>query len=151
MAVAGAQPPATRRPAQGYANHAYRPVATAVAGSFVVLALSVAILIGLRGGSILVVLALVSLTFAVMTLVLISRSYTVRLQNRIIRLEMQLRLASLGRGDVFSRLSMPQVAALRFAGDAELPALADRAVQESLTADQIKRAVTDWQGDFFRT
>jgi hypothetical protein len=46
---------------------------------------------------------------------------------------------------------MPQLIAVRFASDAELPALIDRAAAEKLTPDQIKRAVTDWQGDYLRT
>jgi hypothetical protein len=83
--------------------------------------------------------------------VVISRTYIVRLQNRIIRVEMMLRLERLGRGADFGKLSMAQIAALRFASDAELPALIGRAINERLTSDQIKRAVTDWQGDYFRT
>jgi hypothetical protein len=99
----------------------------------------------------LLVLALVCLSVSVMTLVVISRTYIVRLQNRIIRVEMMLRLERLGRGADFGKLSMAQIAALRFASDAELPALIGRAINERLTSDQIKRAVTDWQGDYFRT
>jgi hypothetical protein len=45
---------------------------------------------------------------------------------------------------------MGQIAALRFAPDAELPGLLDRTLAEPLTSDQIKRAVTDWQGDYGR-
>ena len=49
------------------------------------------------------------------------------------------------------RLSMRQLVALRFASDAELPALMNRAIAETLTPDAIKREVRDWQGDYFRT
>jgi hypothetical protein len=49
------------------------------------------------------------------------------------------------------RLSLPQLIALRFASDEELPDLMGRALDERLTPDQIKRAVRDWQGDYLRT
>ena len=50
-----------------------------------------------------------------------------------------------------ARLELSQLIALRFASDAELPALIDRAVADKLPPDQIKRAVQDWQGDYLRT
>jgi len=46
---------------------------------------------------------------------------------------------------------MRQIVALRFASDAELPGLLQRAAAENLTADQIKRGVTSWQADDMRT
>ena len=95
--------------------------------------------------------ALIALTLAVMVLVVISRTYTVRLQDRIIRVEMCLRLERLGKSAEFSRLSTSQLVALRFASDAELPALVDRALRDDLNLEQIKRAVTDWQPDHLRT
>jgi hypothetical protein len=94
---------------------------------------------------------LVLLSFGVFTLVLISRTYTVRLQDRIIRLEMLGRLARIGRDRDFARLSTSQVVALRFASDGELPTLLDRTLAESLTSDQIKRAIVTWQPDLYRT
>jgi hypothetical protein len=142
------QPPPQR---QGYANHVHRPVAASVAGFFALFGFVASLALGFNDASWLLVLSLVSLSVSVMTLVVISRTYIVRLQNRIIRVEMLLRLERLGLGADFGRLSMPQVAALRFASDAELPALIGRAINERLTSDQIKRAVTDWQGDYFRT
>jgi hypothetical protein len=96
-------------------------------------------------------LALICLAFSVIVLALISRAYTVRLQDRIVRLEMQLRLERLGGEHDFPRLSTAQLAALRFASNAELPGLLDRSLAENLTPDQIKRAVCDWQPDFYRT
>jgi hypothetical protein len=41
--------------------------------------------------------------------------------------------------------------ALRFASDAELRDLVDRALTENLALDQIKRSINDWQPDFHRT
>jgi hypothetical protein len=50
-----------------------------------------------------------------------------------------------------SRLSRPQIVALRFASDAELPALVRRALAGELpTADAIKREVKHWQPDHLR-
>jgi hypothetical protein len=49
------------------------------------------------------------------------------------------------------RLGNKHVVALRFASDAELPALLDRAVRERLSPADIKRAVTSWTPDFDRT
>lgn len=95
--------------------------------------------------------ALLCLAFSVMVLVSISRAYTVRLQDRIIRLEMRLRLERLGRAAEFSRLSTPQVVALRFAADAELPGLIDSALTKNLPPAEIKKAVSDWQADLHRT
>lgn len=136
---------------QNYANHVHRPVAATVAAFFGVVGLAASVVLGLNDTSWLLALALVSLSVSVMALVVISRTYVVRLQNRIIRVEMLLRLERLGSGADFTSLSMGQIAALRFASDAELPALINRAVAERLPPDQIKRAVTDWQGDYFRT
>ena len=96
-------------------------------------------------------LGLLCMSGALFGAVILLRGYATRLQDRIIRLEMQVRLAALGRSDLLARLKLPQLIALRFASDAELPALADRARDEGLTPKQIKQAVLDWQGDYLRT
>ena len=137
-------------PIQSYANHTHRPTLTAIAGLPALLAFVLVVLLLLRDLSLLNVL-LLCLTITAIALVLISRSYTVRLQDRIIRLEMLGRLERLGRGAALSQLSMKQLTALRFASDAELPALLDRALAENLSPDQIKRAVKAWQPDWLRT
>ena len=95
--------------------------------------------------------ALLALAGVVLSAVSLIRVFALRLQNRIIRLEMQVRLARLGRESALGRLTLPQVVALRFAADAELPALVDRTLSEDLKPDAIKRAVRDWQGDYYRT
>jgi len=75
-------------------------------------------------------------------------------QDRVIRLEMRLRLERVlppsQRGDV-DRLSLGQLVALRFAGDAELPALVADVLRENIASrDDIKRRVKDWQADWLR-
>jgi hypothetical protein len=83
----------------------------------------------------------------------LSRSSALRAQNRIIRLEEQLRLADLvdeDRLDLVDRVTMPQYIALRFASDAEVSDLAARAVAEGMTPKQIKEAIVTWRPDHDR-
>jgi hypothetical protein len=83
----------------------------------------------------------------------LSRSSALRAQNRIIRLEEQLRLADLvdeDRLDLVDRVTMPQYIALRFASDAEVSDLAARAVAEGMTPKQIKEAIVTWRPDYDR-
>ena len=135
---------------QAYANHVHRPVGWAITALLAVLGFVGMVLFVLRTPSVISV-ALLLVAAAVLGLVALIRRYTTRLQDRIIRLEMRLRLAALGREHDLTRLTMRQVVALRFASEAELAGLLDRALAENLTPDQIKRAVSSWQADRLRT
>ena len=137
--------------AQHYANHPHRPTSWLITALLSVFALVLSVLLLLRVPRSVNALALLLLCLAVVGLVLMIRRYATRLQDRIIRLEMRVRLAALGREHDMARLSTRQLVALRFASDAELAALAERAVRENLTPDQIKCAVTNWQPDLMRT
>ena len=135
---------------QTYATHVHRPRAWSIT---VLIGLLLVLVLGFHvyqePGYVSV--SLLVLAGVVVSAVTLMRVFALRLQNRIIRLEMQLRLGRLGRETDSQRLTLPQLIALRFASDAELPALIDRAVAEQLTPDAIKRAVRDWQGDYLRT
>jgi len=137
---------------QNYENHRHRPTLTNVAGLLAFLGL-VVIAISLVRAPSFAGLGELCLALSALVLVAMSRIYIIRLQDRIIRLEMRLRLARLvpHRQVDIERLPVRQLVALRFASDAELPVLMDRAVAENLSPDKIKRAIRDWQPDYQRT
>jgi hypothetical protein len=137
-------------PTQTFDTHRYSPVAWNMAWLVAVLVLVLTFWDVVRAPSLRSITLLLLAIVVVMTVSLL-RVFALRLQNRIIRLEMQVRLARLGREDAMRRLELSQIIALRFASDAELPALIDRVLAEKLPPDGIKRAVTDWQGDYLRT
>lgn len=86
--------------------------------------------------------------------ILTARIMAITVQNRLIRLEMRLRLKELLSGEALQRsraLSVRQLIALRFASDAELPALVERTLKgEFAKPRDIKAAITDWQADWLR-
>ena len=136
--------------AQTYANHVYRATAWNITWSIGLVSLLILVYYAYDERTY-VSFALVALAGTVLSALSLVRVFALRLQNRIIRLEMQVRLARLGREQDLRKLAMRQIVALRFASDAELPALIDRTMSENLPADAIKRAVQDWQGDHLRT
>jgi Family of unknown function (DUF6526) len=139
---------------QSYKNHAHRPALTAVGFVFAAIAL-VSFVQRLRFDGARQSVGLIALCGAVLVLLQISRRYTTRLQDRIIKLEMRVRTASLLTPDqqqrLFGELDNKQIAALRFASDAELSALGERAVREKLPPREIKRAIKTWVPDLDRT
>ena len=135
---------------QTYATHRYRPTLWLVTALLAVIALVLVVMLMFLRPAI-VTLAPVFLALALSLTVWMVHQYALRLQNRIIRLEMQVRLARLGRVTDCDRLSMPQLVALRFASDSEIVSLLDKTLADKLDPDQIKRAVTSWQGDHMRT
>ncbi len=84
----------------------------------------------------------------------VARTYALKVQDRVIRLEMRLRLARIlppeMQGDIL-KLTIPQLIGLRFASDAEMPALVRKVLAEDIQDPKpIKQMVTDWQADHAR-
>jgi hypothetical protein len=139
--------------AQSFASHAHRPVPSLVATLLwlvAVIAFGGAVFAGWDTRD----LTIGAMLAALFVLTWISRVYTVALQDRIIMLEMKVRCAEVlpaGADAALASLSAKQIVALRFASDAELGSLLDRAVREQLTPDAIKQAVVTWRPDHHRT
>ncbi len=96
---------------------------------------------------------LVLLAVALLTLVIKTRLYALKVQDRVIRLEERLRLTQLLQEPLRSRipeLTVDQLCGLRFASDAELPKLAERALNEKLSRADIKKATQNWRPDYWR-
>ncbi|OFW09202.1 MAG: hypothetical protein A3H96_05650 [Acidobacteria bacterium RIFCSPLOWO2_02_FULL_67_36] len=92
--------------------------------------------------------------FALIVVALFARVFALTAQDRVIRLEMRLRMRELLPADLQPRIgefTVAQLVSLRFAADDELPALARRVLEERLTDRKaIKRLVRDWQADNLR-
>lgn len=92
--------------------------------------------------------------FTLMLMAVSLRSQLLTVQDRVIRLEMQLRLRALMGGDqipLIERLGVKQLVALRFASDAELPSLVtDVATGKVTLPKEIKQRIADWQADHLR-
>ena len=137
---------------QSFQNHTHRPIQTTVVGLFALIAL-ILLVMQMRGSETRD-LALLFTILAVFGLALISRAYTVRLQDRIIMLEEKVRAAELlaaGQDALLAKLSSKQIAALRFASNEEFGALLERAARENLAPKEIKAAIKVWRPDFHRT
>lgn len=91
---------------------------------------------------------------ALVILAVYARGFALRAQDRIIRLEMRLRLHRLLPADLQSRVdgfTHDQLIALRFAADGELPALAERVLRDDIRDRRtIKQMVVEWQADDMR-
>ncbi len=81
------------------------------------------------------------------------RTYPLKVQDRIIRLEERLRLQALAPAEwhpQIYRLTEDQLIALRFASDEEVVQLAKQALDQNLNRKQIKERIQSWRPDHWR-
>jgi hypothetical protein len=105
---------------------------------------------GISFGSVLAVF----MAAALIILWFYTRNFALTVQDRVIRLEMRMRLAEVLPADLRARIAefeLGQLLALRFASDAELPELARKVLDEKLTDRKaIKQMIKNWQADYLR-
>lgn len=91
---------------------------------------------------------------ALVALTLYARLFALAVQNRVIRLEERMRLERLLPEDLKQRIQefrCHQLIAMRFASDAELPALARKVLTDNIQEGKtIKRMVQNWRADYLR-
>jgi hypothetical protein len=81
------------------------------------------------------------------------RTYSLKVQDRVIRLEETLRMERLLPAVLKERigdLSEGQIVALRFASDAELAGLVEKTLTDGWNGKEIKKNIANWRPDFFR-
>jgi hypothetical protein len=83
-----------------------------------------------------------------------ARVMALKVQDRVIRLELTMRMSNCLPADLKARISEltpSQMVALRFASDAELPDLMRDVLAGKLAGQNaIKKGIKNWQGDFLR-
>lgn len=96
----------------------------------------------------------VAMAVALIVLAFYARLFALTVQDRVIRLEMRLRLRELLPAALHSSIhefTKGQLVALRFASDAELPALAEQVLRHNIrNGKAIKKSIKDWKPDHLR-
>jgi Family of unknown function (DUF6526) len=95
-----------------------------------------------------------ALLFVLMWMVLFTalyaRVFALKAQDRAIRAEENLRHFVMTGKLLDPRLTIQQVIGLRFASDAEFVELAKKAADTGMEQKDIKQAVKNWRGDYYR-
>ena len=148
------------QPEQNFENHVRQPKDTFVVLGAFLLAVILAVVgiftndLGILTREVLIALAVVAAGVGGILNTMMSRGYSTKLQDRIIRLEMRLRLREILPDELAADVmdfTLSQLIGLRFASDEELPELARKVLDEKFTkAGDIKKMVRDWQPDHHR-
>jgi uncharacterized protein DUF6526 len=140
---------------QNFANHKRNfPLFHFVAAPLLAIYLLYTIYSLVRAPSLATIMGVV-LAAGVVAMLFASRIMALTVQNRVIRLEMTLRLQRVlgpaAATEALAKLPLGRLIALRFASDAELPGLIARVTSQELrTSAQVKEAIREWQPDLLR-
>ena len=98
---------------------------------------------------------LINFLFLLLVLTVISvsfhnRSFALKVQDRAIRAEENLRYYILTGKRLNQTITIYQLIALRFAEDDEFIKLVEETIKENLTPRQIKKRITNWRPDYYR-
>jgi hypothetical protein len=96
---------------------------------------------------------IIVLSLAGVLAIFLIRTYSLKVQDRVIRLEERLRLSQLLNASLSARipeLTERQLIALRFACDAEIPGLTEKTLAGNLKPADIKKSIVRWRPDLFR-
>jgi Family of unknown function (DUF6526) len=93
---------------------------------------------------------LVLVAFIMTSIFVFVRRFPMKVQDRAIRAEENLRYFMLTGRPLDRQLTIEQIIALRFASDEEFVRLAKRAVEEALNSEEIKKEIKVWRPDHLR-
>ncbi|MEY3946085.1 MAG: hypothetical protein RJB03_791 [Bacteroidota bacterium] len=138
---------------QNFSNHArYHPLYHYITAPLVLVGLigSINYFVKCTPANVYLASLLVLVFFVLLILGWLVRGYALKAQDRAIRAEENLRHFVLTGKALDGRLRLGQIVALRFASDAEFPALAQKAAEEGLKSKEIKQAIQNWRADHNR-
>jgi len=141
------------KPPQNAANHAMFDPPFHFVFAPLVLVLLIYALYNLYAGFNLASVMFLVLVLAVLLAGFKARIYALKVQDRLIRLEEQLRLTRVLPEALRARigeLTEDQLVGLRFASDAELPELVQKTLSNNWKRKEIKQAIQVWRPDYFR-
>ncbi|MFI5196664.1 MAG: DUF6526 family protein [Chitinophagales bacterium] len=140
---------------QNYANHRrYVPAYHFLTSGIIVVVFIIAaieLVKGLSKGELLYS-GLLPVMVAIVLLLLFwyARRFSTKVQDRTIRAEENLRHYVLTGKLLDTRLTMPQIVALRFAPDEEYLELIEQAINRHMKPEEIKKAIRNWKADHHR-
>jgi len=138
---------------QNYRNHKRFVIFYHVLTLLAILALSIGSVVNLLHASkdnLYSASLLVLVAFILISIFVFVRRFPLKVQDRAIRAEENLRYFILTGRPLDRQLTIEQIIALRFASDEEFVRLAKRAVEEALNSEEIKKEIKVWRPDHQR-